>query len=160
MVQTRNMRKLSVSFCRHCYTRILTSQSEQVRTESGVSIRDLVFYNSRVDPFLADIGRDYDSRQIVFELKNVQSIASEDIDQLHRYLPPAIGRFGVLVSRNEPSSARQRQAVDLWSSRRVAIVCLTDADLAQMVEVYETKQRKPVEVLKKKYVEFQRMWPN
>lgn len=132
----------------------------QVRTDSGVSIRDLIFYNTRVEPFLADLGRDYDSRQIIFEMKNVKSVASEDIDQLHRYLPPAIGRFGVIVTRNELSPARRKQAVDLWSSRRVAIVWLTDADLSQMVEVFESKQRKPIEVLKKKYVEFQRLWPN
>jgi hypothetical protein len=132
----------------------------QARTESGVSIRDLIFYNTRVEPFLADLGRDYDSRQIVFEMKNVQSVSSEDIDQLHRYLPPALGRFGVIVTRSELPSARQKQVVDLWSSRRVAIIWITDEDLAQMVEVFETKQRKPVEVLNKKYVEFQRLLPN
>jgi hypothetical protein len=132
----------------------------QVRTDSGVSIRDLIFYNTRIDPFLAELGKDYESRQIVFEMKNVQSVSGEDIDQLHRYLPPAIGKFGVIVTRNELSAARQRQVVDLWSSRRVAIIWLTDADVAQMVEVFESKQRKPIEVLKKKYVEFQRLWPN
>jgi hypothetical protein len=133
---------------------------EQARTESGVSIRDLIFYNTQVDPFLAGIGHDFESRQIVFELKNVLAVAADDIDQLHRYLPPAIGRFGVIVTRNELPAARQKQAVDLWSSRRTAIVALCDADLEQMVDVYESKQRKPIDVLKKKYVEFQRLWPN
>lgn len=131
----------------------------QSRTISGSSIRDLVFYNNRDHQFLVELFKDYDARQIVFELKNVASVERDHIDQLGRYLPPDLGRFGVLVTRNELTKARLQQTVDLWSAHRKAIITLTDADIEMMAQVFESKQRSPLDVLKKKYVEFRRACP-
>ena len=133
--------------------------AEQSRVISGTSIRDVIFYNGRNHPFLSELYNDYGSKQITFELKNVSSIESEHIDQLNRYMTVDLGKFGVLVTRKEPRKARQRQIVDLWSGQRKAIIVITDEDLAQMVQLFESKQRLPVDVLKKKYVEFQRACP-
>ena len=72
----------------------------QARTDSGVSIRDLIFYNTRSTAFLGEMLDDYGARQITFELKNVKSIAREHVDQLNRYLADELGRFGVFVTRN------------------------------------------------------------
>jgi hypothetical protein len=41
----------------------------QARTDSGVSIRDLIFYNTRKTELLKEMLADYASRQITFELK-------------------------------------------------------------------------------------------
>lgn len=131
----------------------------QSRTESGVSIRDLIFYNNREQAFLKEIYDDYSSRQITFELKNVKDVEREHIDQLSRYLSPGLGHFGVIVTRNELSKARLRQVIDLWSAHRKAIIVLSDEDISMMVQVYESKQRLPLEVLIKKYVEFRRECP-
>ena len=60
--------------------------AEQVRTDSGVQIRDLIFYNTRSETFLQDIHESYGNIQLVFELKNVKSIKREHITQLNRYL--------------------------------------------------------------------------
>ena len=40
------------------------------------------------------------------------------------------------------------------------ILCITDEDLKLMVDVYETKQRDPMEIINKKYVEFIRSCPS
>lgn len=48
--------------------------SEQSRTESGAHIRDLIFYNTRTWDFLQDIYEIYESRQLIFELKNVKEL--------------------------------------------------------------------------------------
>ena len=50
-----------------------------------------------------------------------------------------------------------RNTIDLWSGQRKCILCLTDEDVKLMVDVYESKQRDPMEVINKKYVEFIRM---
>lgn len=50
--------------------------------------------------------------------------------------------------------------IDLWSAQRKCIIALTDSDMKLMVDVYESKQRTPVEVLKKKYIEFRRSCPS
>jgi hypothetical protein len=132
---------------------------EQARTDSGVSIRDLIFYNSASGPFLDDIYRTYCSRQISFEMKNVASIDRLNVDQLNRYLADELGKFGIFVTRNELNQAERTRVIDLWSGQRKAIIALTDVDVAQMVEVFESKQRDPLDVIVKKYSEFRARCP-
>lgn len=134
--------------------------AEQSRTDSGVNIRDLIFYNNQSHPFLAELFDDYGTKQLVMELKNVREIEREHINQLNRYMADELGQFGVLVTRHELVSARRKNTIDLWSGQRRCIVALTDDDLVQMVELFESKQRLPLDVLKKKYVEFRRACPS
>ncbi|NIA23657.1 MAG: hypothetical protein GWP03_05830 [Proteobacteria bacterium] len=132
----------------------------QSRTESGRHIRDLIFYNNRGVDFLDEIFSDYGNRQLVFEMKNVQKIHREHINQLNRYLQSGIGNFGVFLTRNPLPKAMYKNTIDLWSSQRKCIIAITDEDLRLMVDVYESKQRAPIEVLKKKYIEFRRSCPS
>ncbi|ROP60227.1 hypothetical protein EDF81_3071 [Enterobacter sp. BIGb0383] len=132
----------------------------QSRTESGRHIRDLIFYNNRDVDFLDEIFTDYENRQLVIEMKNVKKIERDHINQLNRYLQPNIGRFGVFLTRNPLPKAMFTNTIDLWSSQRKCIIAITDDDLKLMVDVYESKQRAPIEVLKKKYIEFRRSCPS
>lgn len=134
--------------------------AEQCRTVTGVNIRDLIFYNNKSIDFLKEIYEIYECRQIVFEMKNVLEVSNDNIDQLNRYLTSQFGKFGIIVTRNELKSKVQKNIIDLWSGQRKCIIVLTDQDLEMMAEVYESKQRDPIEVLKKKYVEFIRMCPS
>lgn len=131
----------------------------QSRTESGVLIRDLIFYNNRSIDFLEEINNDYGNRQLVFEIKNVRSIDRDNINQLNRYLDSGLGKFGVFVTRNELSKAMFKNTIDLWAGQRRCIIAITDEDLALMVNIFESKQRAPVDVLKKKYIDFRRACP-
>jgi hypothetical protein len=133
--------------------------TDQARTVSGVSIRDLIFYNNRSHEFLRDIFDTYGSRQLVFELKNVKAIEREHINQLNRYLAGSFGGFGVLVTRNPLPRAMFKNTVDLWSGQRKAIITLTDQDIEQIVDVFESKQRSSLDVVKKKYFEFEKALP-
>lgn len=133
---------------------------EQSRIESGSQIRDLIFYNNYSYPFLKEIYNDYDCKQIVFEMKNVQEVTREHINQLNRYLSNQFGRFGIIVTRNKIKKNIFQNTIDLWSGQRKCIICLTDEDLKLMVDVYETKQLNPIEVIKKKYIEFIRTCPS
>lgn len=132
---------------------------EQARTDSGVSIRDLIFYNTASTPFLNDMYSSYGSRQITMEMKNVAAIERIHIDQLNRYLADELGRFGLFITRNPLKKAEVTRTVDLWSGQRKAIVVLTDADIGQMVELFISKQRDPIDVIAKKYSEFRRICP-
>lgn len=133
---------------------------EQSRTESGVQIRDLIFYNNKSIDFLEEIFEEYDCKQIVMELKNVQKVKQEHILQLNRYLKEQFGRFGVIITRNPPEKKVIRNVIDLWSAQRKCILILDDTDLKMMTQVYESKQRNPIEVLKKRYIEFTRACPS
>ena len=134
--------------------------AEQSRTDSGVLIRDLVFYNNRSIDFLEEIHADYGSRQLVFEVKNVVEITRGHINQLNRYLDSGLGRFGVFVTRNPLTRAMFKNTVDLWSGQRRCLIALTDEDISLMVTLLEGRQRPPIDVLKKKYVEFRRACPS
>ena len=131
----------------------------QSRTESGCQIRDLVFYNNCSEPIFKEIFDKYASYQLVFELKNVKEITREHIAQVNRYLNENFGKFGVIVTRNSPPRNIKQHLIDLWSGQRKCILVMTDADLQLMVDLYEDKQRKPYEVLKKLLVEFHRLCP-
>jgi len=132
----------------------------QSRTESGVLIRDLVFYNNRSHPFLAELYEKYDSRQIVMEMKNVKELQRDHLNQLNRYLTEQFGRFGIILTRRAPATKIFRNTIDLWAGQRRCILILDDYDIEQIVTLYESKQRDPIDVLKKKYVEFARACPS
>jgi len=132
---------------------------EQARTDSGVSIRDLIFYNTASTPFLKDIFNTYGSRQITMEMKNVAAIERQHVDQLNRYLADELGRFGIIITRHPLKSAELKRTIDLWSGQRKAIVTLTDVDMDLMVELFESKQRNPIDVMVKKYAEFRAKCP-
>ena len=132
----------------------------QSRADSGVHIRDLVFYNNRSYPFLSDIFADYDCKQLVMELKNVAGLERAHVDQLNRYMNNEFGRFGVLVTRKPAPKAVWKNTIDLWSGQRRCIIMLEDQDLSQMVELFDSKQRAPLDVLNKKYRDFRRACPS
>lgn len=134
--------------------------AEQSRTDSGTLIRDLIFYNNRSMDFLKDIYDQYQCRQLVVELKNVSEVDREHIYQLNRYLNDQFGKFGIIITRNPIPKSVFRNTIDLWSGQRRCILVLTDADLDLMVTVFESKQRLPIEVLKRSYVEFTRACPS
>lgn len=133
---------------------------EQSRTDSGTQIRDLIFYNNRSFDFLKDIYDTYDSRQLVIELKNVKEIEREHINQLNRYLSEHFGRFGIIFTRKKVPRNIFQNTIDLWSGQRRCIIVLDDSDLELMCEVYESRQRHPLEVIKRKYIEFTRSCPS
>ena len=133
---------------------------EQSRTLSGVQIRDLIFYNNKSSDFLKEIYETYNCKQIVMELKNVKEVKQEHILQLNRYLKEQFGNFGIIIARNPPQKKVIKNIIDLWSAHRKCILVLDDTDLKMMTQVFESKQRDPIEVIKRKYVEFTRACPS
>lgn len=133
---------------------------DQVRTDSGSQIRDLIFYLNRDIDFLSDVHKEYDCTQLVFEIKNVRAIEREHINQLNRYLSAEFGRFGVLVTRNALPRAMRQNTIDLWSGQRRCLLPITDEDVALMVDLFEEKRRAPLDVLKRSYIQFRRECPS
>lgn len=132
----------------------------QSRTDSGILIRDLIFYNNNSHPLLKEIYEDYGSRQIVFELKNVEELNTIHVNQLNRYLNKEFGGFGIIFTRKKAPKNVFKNTIDLWSGQRKCILILDDEDLCLMCQVYENKQRKPIDVINKKYREFVRACPS
>ncbi|WP_333852803.1 hypothetical protein [Epilithonimonas sp.] len=134
--------------------------SEQSRTENGVHIRDLIFYNNQSYPILKDLYELYNCKQIIFELKNVKEVENEHVNQLNRYLTNSFGNFGIIFTRNKPPKKVIENTISLWSGQRKCILILDDEDLKLMCQLYEGKQRNPIDVINKKYIEFTRLLPS
>lgn len=132
----------------------------QSRTDSGRHIRDMIFYNNRDIDFLEQIYKEFGNNQLVIEMKNVAEINRDHINQLNRYLLDGIGGFGVFLTRTPLKRAMFQNTIDLWSSQRKCIIAITDDDLRLMVDLYESRQRSPLDVLKKKFIEFRRSCPS
>lgn len=132
----------------------------QSRTDNGVLIRDLIFYNNTSHKLLSEIYEKYNSRQLVFELKNVKELNNTHVNQLNRYLSNEFGNFGIIFTRNKAPKNVYKNTISLWSGQRKVILILDDEDLKIMCQVYENKQRKPIDVINKKYVEFMRACPS
>ena len=132
----------------------------QSRTVEGVLIRDLIFYNNTSHELLKEIYEKYESKQIVFELKNTKAVTTMHVNQLNRYLNNEFGSFGVMFTRNKPPKNVYKNTIDLWAGQRRCILILDDEDLKLMCQVYEDKQRKPIDVIKRKYAYFLRDCPS
>ena len=78
---------------------------------------------------------------------------------MNRYLTDDLGKFGIIATRHEPKRPIRQRLIDLWSGQRRSVIVLTDEDITQMVEVFESNQRAPLDVVVKKYVEFRRVCP-
>lgn len=132
----------------------------QSRTDSGVLIRDLIFYNNISHPLMKEFYEKYECKQIVFELKNVNEMDSTHINQLNRYLTNEFGKIGIIFTRNKPPKNVYKNTIDLWAGQRRCILIMDDEDLKIMCQVYENKQRNPIDVINKKYREFMRSCPS
>jgi hypothetical protein len=132
----------------------------QSRTVGGVLIRDLIFYNNISHRLLKEIYEKYKSKQIVVELKNTREVTTTHVNQLNRYLNNEFGSFGIIFTRNKPPNNVFKNTINLWAGQRKCILILDDEDLKLMCQVYENKQRKPIDVINRKYVEFMRSCPS
>jgi hypothetical protein len=134
----------------------LVDGEEQVRTSSGVEIRDLVYSNNSDLPFFNYLLNTYGNLLLVFECKNVEALDGDDINQLANYLGDPMGRFGILVTRKAPSDRILAKARATYNKQhpRKGIVILHDEDLGIMVGMKKAGSRHPAAHLQRKYREF------
>lgn len=131
----------------------LSHPARESRTVDGTERRDIIFYNNSSHRFWQMLREEYDATNIIFECKNTTTLDLEHVNQLIGYLDGAIGRFGVLVSRDPPRKNIQRKAVNAFNrSSRIVILFLSDEDLAEMAQL-DARSGDPTEVIERKYVE-------
>jgi hypothetical protein len=126
-----------LTFCLHPH---LVDGKPQERTYGGTLIRDLIFTNEGTRNFWRYLMTEHAGLLIVFELKNKQDITPGDIDQIGTYLGDAMGRFGVLVSRQNrgTTSFNRRRVIFNKEHPRKIILHLTDADLLELLRLRGT----------------------
>lgn len=67
--------------------------------KNGLQQRDIVGTNLEENKFWKRVLTDYNSRQIIFEIKNFDGLGAEEYRQLHSYLCKEYGNFAFIITR-------------------------------------------------------------
>ncbi|MCH8011513.1 MAG: hypothetical protein IIA61_06135 [Candidatus Marinimicrobia bacterium] len=128
----------------------------QSRTETGLLRRDALFPNWVEKGFWATIGDRYNANFIHFEFKNTEKLKPVHVDQVDKYLrlgKDTIGRFGVILSRKQPTPPAFKTRKVWFTTNQAVILFLDDHHLVQALNLKEAGHD-PVEVLRTEYEEF------
>lgn len=134
----------------------LVDGEPQVRTATGVEIRDIVYTNNSDRPFLRFLQTEHANLLLVIDCKNVAALDTDDVNQLANYLGDPMGRCGLIVTRHPASESIARKARATYNKgtpRRVVLI-LSDADLGVMVDMKRSGTRHPVDHLQRVYRAF------
>jgi len=137
----------------------LTDGEMEVRTIEGTERRDIIYTNESDTSFWQYVRLTYKSPFVMFEIKNVQQLEIEHVNQTANYLGTRLGMLGFIVTRQSPGHnvIRKTYAVynDTPSLPRKIILILTDDDLAAMLRNRDTRQSPtPTQYVQRKYRDF------
>ena len=114
-----------VEVVRICFAKSLRNVERQP-VSTGTNRPDIVARNLGVSEFWNRVLSDYQSRQVVFEVKNKNDFDGNDIRQLTAYLTNGAGNIGFLVTRggseNLERGAELDQVRDAWSNSQKLIL--------------------------------------
>jgi hypothetical protein len=93
----------------------------------AIQQRDIVATDMATSGVWRRIVEDYQSRQVIFEVKNYESLKPEDFRQASGYLTGEYGRFAIVITRspNEALDSVERGWVkEIWTSHKHLIVLI------------------------------------
>jgi len=108
----------------------------QVKSINGVERRDAIMPNNSKSSFWTDIKNEFNSKNIIFEFKNlVKKYSKEELNQLRIYLSkPTIGKFGFLFVRTSEFKKSLIQAQrDAYEQNGILILIIDDRLLGKMI---------------------------
>lgn len=102
---------------------------------AGLQRRDIVGTNIASSSAWVRINKDYDVRQVVFEVKNYTDIGPNEFRQLLSYSTKPHGKLAFLVTRDEEENLKKGGELDwvreMWFQHRFLAVKLTGKTLAK-----------------------------
>jgi len=116
--------------------------------KNGLQQRDIIATNLCTIPVWKRIFNDYKSRQIVFEIKNIRELGSDEYRQINTYLSGTYGNCGFIICRdnedNLTSGKDLNWAREMYYEQNKIIVKLSEKFLTK----YLSKQRKQYNIQK------------
>jgi hypothetical protein len=133
------------------------AQSRTEPEDEGLEIRDVVFSNVASSGFWKDLKNKYEASEIVVDAKNKELLTRDDLRQLYCYLKPALGFWGLIVTRSEQPkwvhAFNRTLFKNFTQSRGLLILCVDD--LRRMVTI-KNLGRDPSAYLQDRMSEFLR----
>lgn len=107
--------------------------------------RDVVATNLGEGDVWRRIYDDFGSRQVTFEIKNVENLTAEDYHQVRFYLSGQYGRIGFIVARSESTELYKNGELEwvreLYAMHNVLIVKLTGRFLSKQLDKLRNPQK-------------------
>ena len=141
------------------------SNFELQPSRGAVKQRDVVASNNAESGFWKRVLDDYQSRQVVFEVKNYEELKTKDFDQALSYSGRQYGSFVVIVHRTEAEGLNSKVRAwikEYWDQHDLIIMTLPVTILARCIRKFRSpspKNQSYVErVLNKRLDTFQRRY--
>ena len=159
IAQAKDYQRTVYEIINYLFEPELTDGEMEVRTIEGTERRDIIYTNESDTSFWQYVRLNYGSPLVMFEIKNVEELEFEHINQAVSYLGARLGMLGLIVTRNSPSEnvVRKTYAIynDTPSTPRKTILVLVDADLAVMLRNKDSGQTPtPTQYVQRRYREF------
>jgi len=137
----------------------LTDGEMEVKTIEGTERRDIIYTNESDVSFWQYVRLTYCSPMIMFEVKNVQELEIEHINQTANYLGARLGMLGFIATRDSPPDNVVRKIFSVYNDTpntpRKTIIVITDDAWATMLKNKDSGQKPtPNEYIQRKYRDF------
>lgn len=113
--------------------------------KSAVQRRDIVATNQGIRGFWKRIRDDYETRQIIFEVKNFEEIGIDEYRQVNGYLTREYGRLGFIICRDKQAGlvkGRELEAFKEFYVQGKVVIKITAATLTNIL----SKLRSPAKM--------------
>jgi hypothetical protein len=159
VTQAKDYQRTVYEIINYLFEPELTDGEMEVRTIEGTERRDIIYTNESDTSFWQYVRLNYGSPLVMFEVKNVEELEFEHINQTASYLGARLGMLGIIVTRNSPSENIIRKTYTIYSDTpstpRKTILILEDTDLLAMLRNKDSGQAPtPTQYVQKSYREF------
>ena len=123
-----------------CFVPPLLNPIEESTTQNGIHRRDIIYRIPLGEGgFWGYLQSNFSASAIIVDAKNYSNeLPKDQVFMISKYFGHnKLGNFGIIVSRKEPSKSAKKQQIDMWANHKEMIICLSDADLEQMVFLKE-----------------------
>ncbi|MDQ5825061.1 MAG: hypothetical protein M3441_12765 [Chloroflexota bacterium] len=135
----------------------LTDGSLEVETFLGTERRDIIYTNEAETSFWAFVRNTYATPVIMFEVKNVQELQLDHVNQTAAYLGARLGMLGFIVTRNAAGANIERKVYTIYNDSptipKKLILIMNDEDLLSMIKLKQENEA-PVRYIQRLYRKF------
>lgn len=122
----------------------LTSGQLEVQTVLGTERRDIIYTNEAETSFWKYVRETYSSLLVMFEVKNVERLEIDHINQTANYLGVRLGMLGFVVTRNPTDNNIIQKTYSVFndtpSNPRKTIIIITDENLKTMIRSKQSNE--------------------
>lgn len=127
-----------------CLVPPLLDPMEELPTEGGQHRRDIIYHIPQGQGgFWGYLQNSYSALAVIVDAKNYgDKLPRDQVVITSKYFgAKKLGNFGLIISRRGPSGSARNEQIDRWLHHDEMIICLSDADLEEMMTLKEAEKQ-------------------